>query len=368
MTKKEIAELKKRFTKDRASFQRICGCYVDAEKNKVYSFSQKFLTLPDEDLLKYLEIAKKTLSGKPENNLLDLSFPTAEEFDGGRQHMLMKLVSSKLEDESALGKIYDSIIENYATIDNYLILLFCDAYDVMSRGSDGMDNDSEDVYQYMICAVCPVTLAKASLAYTGDKIEAVKRDWLVGAPESAFLFPAFNDRCSDIHSALFYTKSTKAPHEEMMTEILGCSAVTTASAKQEIAYSIVGDFAMGESGDEEDQENAILAFNQGLQDCLEEHVYDGYEESSLKMDEAVITRAVEEIGIEEKEAEKIAEEIIESFDGNVPTVASMISSKLLKENADRVQILVMQEKIKDLLEENEQLKELLELERNAGKK
>ena len=34
MNKKEIAEIKKQFTPDRCSITRICGCYVDGEKNK----------------------------------------------------------------------------------------------------------------------------------------------------------------------------------------------------------------------------------------------------------------------------------------------------------------------------------------------
>ena len=34
MNKKEIAEIKRLFTPDRCPFTRICGCYVDGEKNK----------------------------------------------------------------------------------------------------------------------------------------------------------------------------------------------------------------------------------------------------------------------------------------------------------------------------------------------
>ena len=34
MNKKEISEIKKQFTPENCSITRICGCYVDGEKNK----------------------------------------------------------------------------------------------------------------------------------------------------------------------------------------------------------------------------------------------------------------------------------------------------------------------------------------------
>lgn len=63
MNSKEIAEIKKTFKDDRSSISRICGCYVDGEKNKVTEFKEAFLALPEEDLFKYFSIFKKSLSG-----------------------------------------------------------------------------------------------------------------------------------------------------------------------------------------------------------------------------------------------------------------------------------------------------------------
>ena len=63
MNKKDILELKRRFKKDACTFTRLCGCYVDADHNKVTSFGETFLNLEDEEFYKYLEIAKKVMSG-----------------------------------------------------------------------------------------------------------------------------------------------------------------------------------------------------------------------------------------------------------------------------------------------------------------
>ena len=52
MNKKEVAELKRRLKKERCTIQHMCGCYVDAEKNKLVKFSQKFLNLEEDEFYK----------------------------------------------------------------------------------------------------------------------------------------------------------------------------------------------------------------------------------------------------------------------------------------------------------------------------
>lgn len=59
MNKKEVAEIKRRFKQSATTITRLCGCYVNAEKEKVLTFNKNFLNLPDEEFYKYLEIAKK---------------------------------------------------------------------------------------------------------------------------------------------------------------------------------------------------------------------------------------------------------------------------------------------------------------------
>ena len=61
MTKQEISEIKKLFTPKNCSITRICGCYVDGEKNKKTELKQAFLALPEEEMFKYFEILRKSV-------------------------------------------------------------------------------------------------------------------------------------------------------------------------------------------------------------------------------------------------------------------------------------------------------------------
>lgn len=244
MNKKEIMEIKKRFKKEGCTFTRMCGCYVDGEHNRVTRLGKTFLNLDEEEFFKYLELAKKVLSGTPGNNLLELEFPLSEEEQGGRQQFLLGLRESKLKSEDLLERFYDLVIDHYDYAGNYLILIFHDAYDVPLKTKDHQSLDeSEEIYEYLLCAICPVTLSKPGLGYLeqSNEIGLRLRDWVVGAPDAGFVFPAFTDRSTDIHASLFYTKNAKEPPEGLIEGVLGCSKKMTAAEQKEVFRSFLED-------------------------------------------------------------------------------------------------------------------------------
>jgi len=223
MIRQEISEIKKLFTQKNCSITRICGCYVDGEKNKKLDFKQAFLALPEEEMFKYFEILRKTLSGTPGKNLLTLEFPLATEYEGGTQEFLLRLRDSKLKDDALLEEFYDKIIEAYEYVGNYLILLIHDVYDVPGKTSDGigMEDASDEVYEYILACICPVTLSKPGLSYNAEEnaFQNRIRDWVVNVPETGFLFPAFTDRSADLHSTLYYSKDPDELQESFVEQL-----------------------------------------------------------------------------------------------------------------------------------------------------
>lgn len=231
MNKKEIAEIKKQFTPANCAITRICGCYVDAEKNKKTKIKEAFLSIPEEEMFKYFDIFKKTMSGRLGKNLMNLEFPLAQEKEGGTQEFLMRIRASKLKDDELLDEFYDKVIENYDYPENYYIVLIHAVYDIPGKASDEteMHDASEEIYEHILCSICPVNLSKAGLSYdvAENNIKDRIRDWVVSRPETGFLFPAFNDRCTDIHSTLYYNKSTKNIHDYFLENVLGTPVLVT---------------------------------------------------------------------------------------------------------------------------------------------
>lgn len=346
MNKKEVLELKRRFKKEAATFTRVCGCYVDGNHNKVCKFGNTFLNLEEDEFYKYLEIANKALSGTIGNNLLELKFPIEEEEVGGRQHILMALRASKLEDENLLDTFYDLVIDTYDHAGNYLIVLFHDAYDVMSRTSDNNNLDeSEEVYEYLICAICPVDLSKPGLGFLEEehRIGPRVRDWVVGAVDTAFLFPAFNDRSTDIHSTLFYTKNTKEPHSEFMANGLGCGIERTATEKKMAFHSIVRNVLGAE---DEHTDDVLLDLQQNLSDMIDEYAetHDDDEDVFL-LDKEVVTKLLADSEISEEKAAKIEKSVDEAFGEKPPAAENVIDSKALVQNELRVEKMALEDQV-----------------------
>ena len=346
MNTKEVLELKRRFKKEAATFTRVCGCYVDGNHNKVCKFGNTFLNLEEDEFYKYLEIANKALSGTIGNNLLELKFPIEEEEVGGRQHILMALRASKLEDENLLDTFYDLVIDTYDHAGNYLIVLFHDAYDVMTRTKDNNNLDeSEEVYEYLICAICPVDLSKPGLGFLEEehRIGPRVRDWVVGAVDTAFLFPAFNDRSTDIHSTLFYTKNTKEPHSEFMANGLGCGIERTATEQKMAFHSIVRNVLGAE---DEHTDDVLLDLQQNLSDMIDEYAetHDDDEDAFL-LDKEVVTKLLADSDISEEKAAKIEKSVDEAFGEKPPAAENVIDSKALVQNELRVEKMALEDQV-----------------------
>ena len=189
MNKKEISEIKKQFTPENCSITRICGCYVDGEKNKKTELKEAFLSLSEEEMFKYFEIFRKSLSGTIGKNLMNMEFPLDQETEGGTQHFLMKLRESKLTDDALIESFYDRIIETYDYPENYYIILIHGVYDIPGKSSDGaeMFDASDEIYDHIMCCICPVKLSKAGLCYNVEtnSIQDRIRDWIVEMPDVA---------------------------------------------------------------------------------------------------------------------------------------------------------------------------------------
>lgn len=213
MNKKEIAEIKKQFCAERCTIDRICSCYVDGEKNIRTTMREAFLSMPEEEIFKYFNIFRKVLSGHLGKNLLNLEFPMEEEKTGGTQDFLLELNDSRLRDDALLDEFYQKMIENYFCPGNYYIILIHGTYDIPGKASDGseMFDASEEVYEYLLGCICPVKLSKAGLAYQPqeNRVENRIQDWVVEEPLHGFLFPAFNDRQTDIHGMLYSARKAE---------------------------------------------------------------------------------------------------------------------------------------------------------------
>ena len=326
-------ELKKRFKKESCSIDRLAGCYVDANKNKAIKFNESFLNMDDEEFYKYLEIAKKTLTGTLGNNILELDFPLEEEATGGKQHFLYALRNDGLSSEELLDRLYDLIIDGYNYVGNYLILVFHDTYDIITKTSDNMKLDeSEEVYEYLLVSICPVVLSKAGLGVREDenRIGARIRDWIVGVPDLGFLFPAFDNRSADIHKVDYFIRDAKDSHSEVISDVLGCAPRMTATEQRSTFSAIV---KRAFANDTENGEEALI----NIQESFNARINTGEELTESEINSIILTpETMDEILIENnidgEKARVIKEVTLDEFMEELPPVSNLIDNKALAAN------------------------------------
>ena len=349
MRKKDILELKKRFKKDHCTFTKMCGCYVNGEKNILLKFRETFLNLEEDDYFKYLEIAKKVLSGTIENNILELNFELNEEHVNEKQLEFMKLKNSQLKDDLLLDDFYNSIINNYDYEGNFLILIFHDAYDIITKTKDNAKLDeSEEVYEYILCAICPVELSKAGLRYFEEEnsIKSRTRDWVVEAPSNGFVFPAFINRTTDVNSIIYYTKNAKDTHPELMENVLGCPSKQTNTEKKETFNDILRD-ALGP--DEKKSDHFFMEIQESLNNKIEEHnIIHEDSETPIFLTDEVIQDILNESGVPDEITTKIEKSYAESFGDTPPVADILIDNKALAAKAQKKKEEILEKQVRIL--------------------
>jgi len=322
MNKKEIAEIKKQFTPDRCSITRICGCYVDGEKNKKTELKEAFLSLSEEETFKYFDIFRKTLTGTIGKNLINMEFPLDQEAEGGTQNFLMKLRKSKLTDDTLTEAFYDRIIENYDYGENYYIILIHAVYDIPGKSSDGaeMFDASDEIYDHILCSICPVKLSKAGLHYNAEtnNIEDRIRDWFVEMPATGFLFPAFQDRASDVHHVLYYSKKPEDLQPDFIANVLGNITPLTAKDQKTTFQSLVSD-TLGEDCDYDTVRN--------IHDNLNELMAEAKEfPAPLELSRPDVKHLLERSGVPEEKMEHFDKNFEEAVGEKNTLLASNIAS------------------------------------------
>ncbi|MFH5837164.1 DUF4317 domain-containing protein [Proteiniclasticum sp. C24MP] len=367
MQKKDILEIKKRYKKDQATFSKMTGCYVNGEKKIVTKFRETFLNLEEEEYHKYLEIAKKVLTGTVGNNLLELRFQEEVGKISEKQSFFMDIKRTRLLKDELLDAFYESVIENYHYVGNFIILLFHDAYDVITKTEDNLKLDeSEEVYEYVLCAVCPVSLSDPGLSYVEDEnmIRARHRDWVVEMPKHGFVYPAFIDRSQDLNAVMYFTKNGKDPHPEFMEDILGCEMRETAQLQKESFQSMVkGSLEAGNQPSEEifmevqDQLSAMVADYKAT--------YADADVEPMVLTHRDVEGILKDNGIPENVTKEITESYASYYGEDLPLAESLLDAKVLKEKQQREKEERLKKEVSLLHGELEKVKEEKEKEVNG---
>ncbi len=311
MNQREIGEIRRRVRRDRSNMTAIYGCYVNGQKEIISSFKQSVGMMPENEAEKYFGVLKRTLSGTVGKNLIDISFHTAQVADSPEHKFLMELRKCALQDDTLRMQLFQKIIDSVSFEDSFLILVGCDNYDVpfKSKDDESQPDASGEVYTYLLCAVCPVKQTKTNLRYIAEEKEFHDGGiaQVVSAPELGFLFPAFDNRSTNIYNALFYTHSTKVSNQSIIDTLFRVQAPKPAEEQKKS----FGALLTGALADECDLE-VMQTVHDELRQCIELHKESKSPEPLLVSKEQV-KAALKSCGISDAHVSKFSVDYDEAF-------------------------------------------------------
>ena len=311
MNEREVSELRRRFRPDKTNITKLCGCYVSDKGEILSQFTTSIALMLEDEKEKVLAVLKKALSGTLGKNLMDISFPTKQVVEGAEHKLLQTLRTSRLEDQDAAEQFYQKVISTVSFETNYLILLAYDAYDVPYKGKDGgsFSEASDQVFSYIVCSICPVKLSKSGLSFhvQDQEFHNSKTDWLVSAPELGFLFPAFDDRSTNIYGALAYTRNTADNHEAFVRTIFGAEPPMAAGVQKETFEHMLG------SALEEDCSiDVVRAVHAQFSDMILEHK-ESRDKEPLVISKPEVNHVLKTCGLSEDRIKAFDDSFDESF-------------------------------------------------------
>ena len=222
MNEKEIGELRRHLRADKCSVNDLYGCFVNEKKEIVTTFRQPLGLTPSDDAEAVLQIMRKALSGTVGKNLLALPFSTEQVMDSDEHRMFSALRTRDQSCEAAVGALFEQTAAALRMETPYLILLAQDSYDVPAVGKDGLDGDGAEVFNYCLCAVCPVKETRPALGFfpAENTFRSLLSNRVICAPELGFLFPSFDERTANIYDVLYYTKHSAENHAEFIEQVM----------------------------------------------------------------------------------------------------------------------------------------------------
>ena len=327
MNKKEISQIKRRTTPERSTATKIFGFYATPSGEVISDFSVMLGRLGDADVERYFGVLRDILSPRVGEKTFNIEYSTHEVTESTKHKLLMKLLDSKLEDESARKKLYENIAKSAVEMkDNYLVLLECETMDVPAK-SEG--EDSEEMFTYMLCSICPVKQAKEELSYNLDSKEFCEKNagYCAGKPTHGFMFPAISDGHKDIYGALYFAKKVDDGMSLTLLEnVMGKQSALTSNETQSERFANVMQESLGKDCTMElvDHMRETVYMMQANQD-EEEKKYG----EQVTIGREAFKDCLMSGGISEEQAEQAADSFEEMFgeDTEIPAAAVVDTKK-----------------------------------------
>ncbi len=324
MNKKDMAYLKRRLNPEHSHITSIRGLYVNSQNEPIAAFEQVPVRTAKEDMEKYCALFKRLFTGEDNQNLLTIDFTPEQVIHGEEYGLLTELKDCAIHNDELTDAFFEKVRACLPQVQDqhHLILLLHDACDIRHHGSDGSDDDglSDTIFHYILCAVCPVKRNKAALCYDAGENAFVSRDgeWVVGMPETGFLFPALEEGAPNIYNAICYTHKADGSQEAFIETVFGAAPPIPNAAQREDFQALLVETLGSECSYE-----VVQNIHEQVMERVEEKKADKEDPTPPRIDKKEVAAVLEECGVTDEKRAAFEQKFDEEFglSGVVPAAA-----------------------------------------------
>ena len=315
MRPEDIRRIRKRIDSTLSNYRSIYGCYVNGAGEIVSTMEIPVLDMQTEEREMYAAILKKVLSGTQDRNRIGVEFPTEKVGNSDEHTLLMAVKSTQARDENMRSMLYERIIGSLEMDgESYVIILAADTYDLRTKDvkDEEWSEESNDQFEYFICAICPVKMSKAALQYLPGQQEfrGISTGTLLSAPLLGFMFPVLDDGASDIYQAHYYTKSTSDNHGELITALFTVENPPMAAEVQKETFNTT----LAESLGKECSLDIVTSLQAKLS-AKAEAVHEESPSAVAEVDIEDIEEILSDKGVSDEKIREFGESVGKRFDG-----------------------------------------------------
>jgi hypothetical protein len=232
----------------------------------------------------------------------------------------MKLRDSALKDNEALSRFFAAVNESVSFDGNYVILLANDIYDVYESRDESEESASFEQFSYIVCAICPVKNGAEGLTFreSDSLFHLDGADARLSSPEIGFMFPAFDDRKTNIYGALYYSRSIADNHPDFAARIFGKEPPMPPKS-QASAFNL----CLKETLADECDLSLIRSVHEQVSEMVEAH-RESKNPEPLVITKASVKTILENCGVAEETVERMGKAMDETFGENAPLSPSNI--------------------------------------------
>lgn len=311
MAKRDIMELYKRMKPDAHNITWVATALIEPDGTVESVHKVRLVSMREEEYFKYLDKIKSVFQHKKYGDaVLQVEVSKETMLHGD----MLKAMRSEMRDDEAINDIIEIAKEAAASETKHAVIIWNDIYDIIKTNKNNESlEESEETLNYIGCAVCPVNMDREGLAYSAEeeKFIAKDREWIMGNPEFAFMWPSFVERSANEEVVTIYTNNPAAPPHDFIRKELGCKEFWTRTETQNLF-----EHAVTRGVDEiEDVTPVLEMFNFKLEEMMETE--------ATTLDESQMAAVLGFAGVNTYFAQRIAKEYAKLFNNTPQSIEDL---------------------------------------------